>query len=264
MDIGMIVTFAGIVVAALAGVLGVWMERDRTAPPRWAWVFSGFIVIAMCIEMSHSLVQAREDSATDAAMVRVLEQLTELAAKGDNPALEQFVGAELAMQARANPEMIAKLEEKIEEKGGDPNELRQRAVAGRRAAAGLPARAGAAGAGRGAMMRGKAGKAGRAGGGVGAAGFGGGGKLGKAGGGGGVGAAGLGGGGGDGAGAGAGAGLGGARLGGGAGAAAAGSDSEGGSTNATTRSAPTGSTTRSTGGSTGGGGSRTGKAGKAR
>lgn len=262
MDIGMIVTFAGIVVAALAGVLGVWMERDREAPPRWAWVFSGFIIIAMCIEIGHSVVQAREDAETDEAMVRVLEQLTELAAKGNNPALEQFVGAELAMQARANPEMVAKLEERIEEKGGDPNELRQRAAQGRRAAAGLPARAGAAGAGRGAMMRGKAG------GGMGAAGVGGkGGKAGKAGkaggkagggalgGGGGLGGGGLGGGGDAGAAGAAGGGLGGGggRLGGGAGGSSVESDAADNS-----NSTPTGSTRSRTGG----GG--TGKVGKAR
>ena len=52
MNIGMIVTFAGIIVAGLAGVLGVWMERDREAPPKWAWVFSAIILVAMVIELS--------------------------------------------------------------------------------------------------------------------------------------------------------------------------------------------------------------------
>ncbi|MEL6348872.1 MAG: hypothetical protein AAFV53_37555 [Myxococcota bacterium] len=140
MDIGLIVTFAGIIVAALAGVLGVWMERERSAPPFWAWVFSAFILVAMCVEMGHSVVQASEDSETDAAMVRVLEQLTELAAKGDNPTLEQFVGAELAIQARANPALVAKLEASIESHGGDASTIRRRAVQGRRIAAGLPVR----------------------------------------------------------------------------------------------------------------------------
>ena len=146
MNIGLIVTFAGIIVAALAGVLGVWMERDRTAPTHWAWVFSAFILVAMCVELGHSVVQASEDSETDAAMVRVLEQLTEIAAEGNNPALEQFVGAELALQARANPELVAQLEENIEAKGGDATTIRTRAIQGRRTAAGLPARPGKAGA----------------------------------------------------------------------------------------------------------------------
>ena len=142
MDLGIIVTFTGIVVAALAGVLGVWMERDRQAPPRWAWVFSALIIVAMFIELGHSMVQAQEDAKTDEAMVRVLEQLTELAAKGNNPALEQFVGAELALQARANPGLVDKLEERIEENGGDPSAVRSRAAEGRRTAAGLTPTAG--------------------------------------------------------------------------------------------------------------------------
>lgn len=139
MNLGLVVTFVGIIVAALAGVLGVWMERDRTAPTRWAWMFSTLIIAAMFIEVGHSLVQARDDARTDEAMVRVLEQLTELAAKGDNPALEQFVGAELALQARANSDLVDKLEDRIEANGGDPETIRTRAAAGRRTAAGLPA-----------------------------------------------------------------------------------------------------------------------------
>lgn len=155
MDIGMIVTFAGVIVAALAGVLGVWMERDREAPPKWAWVFSVIIMVAMFIEMGHSIAQASEDAETEEAMARVLEQLADIAASGDNPALEQFVGAELAMQARANPGVMDRLEKKVEAKGGDVTTLRKTAAASRRQAAGLPAsRPGRAGV----ASRGKAGK----------------------------------------------------------------------------------------------------------
>ncbi|MFT5680201.1 MAG: hypothetical protein ACI8RZ_001107 [Myxococcota bacterium] len=160
MNIGMIVTFAGVVVAALAGVLGVWMERDREAPPRWAWVFSVIIIVAMFIEMGHSIAQASEDSETEESMARVLEQLADIAASGNNPALEQFVGAELAMQARANPGVMDRLEKKVEAKGGDATSLRKTAAASRRQAAGLPAnRPGRVAA----SSRGKGGKAGKGG-----------------------------------------------------------------------------------------------------
>ncbi|MDG1478531.1 MAG: hypothetical protein P8R54_03025 [Myxococcota bacterium] len=156
----MIVTFAGVVVAALAGVLGVWMERDREAPPKWAWVFSAIILVAMFIEMGHSIAQASEDAATEESMARVLEQLADIAASGDNPALEQFVGAELAIQARANPGVMNRLEKKVEAKGGDVTNLRKTAAASRRQAAGLPAsRPGRAGA----TSRSKAGAAGKSG-----------------------------------------------------------------------------------------------------
>ena len=147
MDMGMIVTFAGITVAGLAGVLGVWMERDPEAPPRWAWVFSFFIVISMGVEFTHSVAQAAEDGQTEEAMARVLEQLTMLAEHSDDPALQSFVSSELAAQARSNPGVMDRLEKKVAAKGGDPKALRQKAAEGRRKAAGLPAKKTVAGKG---------------------------------------------------------------------------------------------------------------------
>ena len=138
MDIGLIVTFVGIVVAGLAGTLGVWMERDPLAPPRWAYVFSGLIIIATGIEMTHSVAQSAEEAETEEAMARVLERLSDMA--GSNPALDQFVGAELAAQSRSNPRVMKRLEKRVAAKGGDPTALRRKASDGRRAAAGLPAR----------------------------------------------------------------------------------------------------------------------------
>ena len=241
MDIGTVVTFSGIVVAALAGVLGVWMERDREAPPRWAWVFSGFIVIAMFIEIEHSVAQAAEDAQTEEKMVRVFEQLSELASKGGNPALEQFVAAELAVQARANPDLVRKLEENIEAKGADPNELRNRVSQSRRVAAGLSPAGGA--------RMGKAGKAGKAGksGGVGAAGAGKAGKSGKAG----------------KAGAGASSAEGGVGAAGASKAGKSGSSTGAGASSARSTGGTEGTTSSATSGSDAGSSGKSGKAGKA-
>jgi hypothetical protein len=155
MDIGLIVGFAGILVAGLAGVLGVWMERDREAPPRWAFVFSGLIAFAVLVEMGHAVAQASEDAETAEAMAEVLDQLAELADKGDNPALEQFVGAELAAASRNNPRMMKRLEGRMKARGKDPSQLRRRASEGRRRSAGLPdkKRSRKAGEGRGDKAR---------------------------------------------------------------------------------------------------------------
>lgn len=200
MDIGLIVTFAGVLVATLAGVLGVWMERDPDAPKRWAFVFSGFILVSSGVELLNSLDSAAEGARTDAKLATVLLAMSDLAAKGGNPALEQFVGAELAVQARANPQMVKKMEKEIKAKGGDPTTITKRAAEGRRLASGLPAarpaagerprlaRDGEAGAGRGARAarggagEGAAARMGGEGGGPGAAmGAGMGGAMGKAG-----------------------------------------------------------------------------------
>ncbi|MCP4810156.1 MAG: hypothetical protein GY884_32870 [Proteobacteria bacterium] len=141
MDIGLFVTFAGVLVAGLAGILGVWMERDKNAPAKWGYIFSGLIVIATCVELSHGVAATAEQNETDAKLARALEAMAELAASGDNPALGQFVGAELAVQARANPDVVKKMEESVAEKGGDPKAILAKAAEGRRSAAGLPKKA---------------------------------------------------------------------------------------------------------------------------
>ncbi len=158
MDIGMIVTFAGLFVAGLAGVLGVWMERDQEAPAKWAWVFSFLICIATGVEMSHSVVQAAEDGVTEEKMATVLEALAELAASGDNPALQGLVNTELAAASRSNPGVMKKMEKKAKAKGKDPKAIKRQANAGRRKAAGLPAKKPAAKGGKaGSKAGGKAG-----------------------------------------------------------------------------------------------------------
>ena len=137
MDHGLIITFAGVTVAGLAGILGVWMERDRGAPITSGLVFTGIIVIATGIEAFHAVGSTAEQAETDAQLATILEAMGELAAKGDNPALEQFVGAELAVQARANPDVVSRMEESVAAKGGDPSSVTKRASQGRRSAAGL-------------------------------------------------------------------------------------------------------------------------------
>ncbi len=145
MDIGLIISFAGVLIAALAGVLGVWMERDPDSPRTWGAVFSVLIVAASGVELVNTYDDTNESAVTDARLATVLEAMSELAAKGNNPALEQLVGAELAVQARANPEVVKKMEKSIEKKGGDPKAVTRQAAEGRRVAAGLPAQKPAAG-----------------------------------------------------------------------------------------------------------------------
>jgi hypothetical protein len=147
MDLGLIVTFAGILVAGVAGVLGVWMERDREAPQRWAWVFSALIVVAVGIEMGHSVSAEAVEEETEERMASVLEKLAFISENSDNPALRSFVSSEIAAQARNNPAVLDKVGEKMAASGRDPDQLRKVAAVGRRTAAGLPARR-PAGAGR--------------------------------------------------------------------------------------------------------------------
>ncbi len=166
LDVGLLVSFAGIAVAALAGILGVWMERDREHKPYFAILFSLVIFFASFIELGRAIAVAWQDASTKDAMATVLEQLTELSEKSDDPELASFVRAELS---RSDPGVLKRVQKKVAAKGGDPNAVRKRAAEGRRAGSagviGSPrekARSpddGAAGDGKREAEEGKAGKA---------------------------------------------------------------------------------------------------------
>ena len=138
-DAGLIVGFAGIFVAALAGVLGVWMEREREKPPWFALFFSALIVFASFIEVGRTVASAYQDGVTEDAMARVLEELATLSESGDNPELASFVGAELS---RSNPKMLKRVAQRVKDKGGDPDAVRRKAAEGRAGAGGVAARQG--------------------------------------------------------------------------------------------------------------------------
>lgn len=142
---GLLVSMVGVVIAGLAGVLSVWMERDPDGPRRWAFTFSILIVVASGGELVNTATADARDNETDAKLATVLEAMSELAAKGNNPALEQYVGAELAVQARANPAVVKKIEKSIAAKGGDPSSVARKAAEGRRVASGLTAQKAPAG-----------------------------------------------------------------------------------------------------------------------
>jgi hypothetical protein len=146
MNIALIVTFAGIVIAGLAGILGIWMEdRAPGASLRPAKVFTVMLVLACGVEMAHTRTVAAHQGETEERLATVLEAMAHLAGMGGNPALDKFVGSELSVQARANPKLIAKVEKAAASKGRDGKAIRTRVTEGRRQAAGLSKKKAAAG-----------------------------------------------------------------------------------------------------------------------
>ena len=135
MGIGLLVSFVGVLVAALAGVLGVWMERDPKASVLWGMFFSFLIAASSGVELIRTAALSVEQSQVDAQLANLLGKLGELSA--NNPDLEQFVSAELAVQARANPGVVSRMEDNVRAAGGDPASVRRKAAEGRRSAAGM-------------------------------------------------------------------------------------------------------------------------------
>ena len=107
MIIGLIVSVTGVFVAGLAGILGVWMERDSKSSLVLAGFFSSLILFATGVELLHTTYQTVQGAQTDEQMAKLLVRLSDLSEH--NPELQQFVAAELAVQERANPRVVQRM-----------------------------------------------------------------------------------------------------------------------------------------------------------
>ncbi|MGB1275363.1 MAG: hypothetical protein ACPG77_06400, partial [Nannocystaceae bacterium] len=74
--------------------------------------------------MFQSLGDAQASAKLEEDMARMLQQLDKIAnSEGGNPALNEFISGELKTQSRANPDIVGKLQERIEADGGDPGAM---------------------------------------------------------------------------------------------------------------------------------------------
>lgn len=162
MDWGLILTFAAIMVAGVAAVVGLWMERDQARPPRWAVWLTVLILLTTGITVATSysdsladeerdrtaatrfndlkgkaevlqssneqLQQAAEESKEREEkmaddMARVLLKLNEMAGEGENPALQEFVKSEMTAQSRTNEGVVTAVAQRAADKGEDPDQV---------------------------------------------------------------------------------------------------------------------------------------------
>src|SRR5262245_12367451 len=122
MDTDLIITLAGLGVAGLAAVLGIWVERDKTKPPRYAYALSILILLATVVGMFQCYMDAKEGEKLEADMARMLQMLDKIANSTETPIpeLEAFVNSEINAQSRANPKVVAQLAQRVADEGGDP------------------------------------------------------------------------------------------------------------------------------------------------
>jgi len=123
MNIGLVATLAGLSVAGLAAVLGIWMERDQAKPPRYAYALSILILMATSVGLLQAYLDAESSAKLEEDMARMLEMLDELAQNSEDPALSEFVASEMKAQSRSNPRVVGKLRNRVAKRGGDPDAM---------------------------------------------------------------------------------------------------------------------------------------------
>lgn len=123
MALEIVFAIIGISVAGLAAVVGIWVERDPRRPPRWAWALSILILLATAVTVFQSYLEVAQGDRMEEDMARMLQQLDKLAASSEDPNLQAFVTSELNAQARANPDIVEKLADRVEDDGGDAADM---------------------------------------------------------------------------------------------------------------------------------------------
>ncbi|MCU0661268.1 MAG: hypothetical protein MUC50_02965 [Myxococcota bacterium] len=120
MDIAVTVAIVSVGVAGLTAVLGIWIERDRAKPPRYAYALSMLIMLATVGCIFQTWLDAKASEKMEEDMARMLQTLDKLATESDDPTLKQFVNTEMAVQSRSNSAVIEKLAQRVTDEGGDP------------------------------------------------------------------------------------------------------------------------------------------------
>lgn len=122
-DMDLVVTFTAVFVAGLAAVLGIWMERDQKKPPRYAWALSALILLATFVSLMQSFFDKAEQDKIKDDMARLLTTMDRLASESDDPALLELVKSELNAQSRNDPDVVARVAQRVSDEGRDASEV---------------------------------------------------------------------------------------------------------------------------------------------
>ena len=117
-DTEIIVTATAVIVAGMAAILGIWMERDERKPPRYAWALSALILLATGVSLMQSMLDKKEQDEIKEDMARLLATMDKIASESNDPALLDLVKTEINAQSRDNPDVVQKVAERVSEGEG--------------------------------------------------------------------------------------------------------------------------------------------------
>ncbi len=124
-DYDLAITMIGLLVAGMAAIIGIWVERDPKRPPRYAIWLSALIALATGVSMFQTYDDDQDQKKVEADLARVLQQMDKIASTSavDIPELNDLLKTELAAQSRANPDVVRGFAQRVADEGGDPAEV---------------------------------------------------------------------------------------------------------------------------------------------
>lgn len=119
---GILIALIGVMVAGLASVIGIWMERDPKRPKHWAFSLSTLILLTTGVSMFQSWQDSLASEKMEEDLARMLAQLEKIASESDVeiPGLDNLLAKEMEAQSRSNPDVMSKLSDRVAADGGDP------------------------------------------------------------------------------------------------------------------------------------------------
>jgi hypothetical protein len=124
MNLGLLITIAGLVVGATSSLLGLWLERDPVRPRRNGYLLSATIVLSTTVGVAQASLNRESNDRMAANMAQILDDLDTIG-KTD-PALEAYLAGQVRAQAAANPGVIEHIAERATARGEAPSEVLSR------------------------------------------------------------------------------------------------------------------------------------------
>jgi hypothetical protein len=121
----LVVTEMGLLVAGIAAVIGIWVERDPDKPKRYSIWLTVLIVLATFVGMFQTYDDDQDQKKVEADLARVLQTLDKIANESDVdlPELNDLIKNELAAQSRSNPGVVQSFAQRLADDGQDPGDV---------------------------------------------------------------------------------------------------------------------------------------------
>lgn len=121
-DSGLMISLTALVVSGLAGIIGMWVERDEDRPLKLFAALAVLCLLSTVVSMWQAIGDWDESVKQEEAMANVLQKLDTIMQKSgvDVPGINDLIKSELADASRNNPSLVKKVARRVADSGGNP------------------------------------------------------------------------------------------------------------------------------------------------
>lgn len=121
-----VVSMAGLVVAGLSAMLGIWIDRDRSRSVMLATFLSILVLLATVVSLADSYLNGLRSAKLEEDLARILERIEEMSLAKNDADLKKFINREVNAQRRAHPKVLRRLVRRLKARGSDPKKVLER------------------------------------------------------------------------------------------------------------------------------------------